>query len=88
MGALDTPYPSGSLAPGHELRALVTGLYVLPSTVGYINHDCTRVASPAYSLFWRPSKGEASWWAGQGDGDGWSASRASSLPPGSMSSPP
>ncbi|XP_030891949.1 outer dense fiber protein 3-like protein 2 [Leptonychotes weddellii] len=30
------------------------GLYVLPSTVGYINHDCTRAVSPAYSLFWRP----------------------------------
>nr|XP_019571577.1 PREDICTED: outer dense fiber protein 3-like protein 2 isoform X2 [Rhinolophus sinicus] len=33
------------------------GLYVLPSTVGYINHDCTRVASPAYSLLRRPSEG-------------------------------
>ncbi|XP_020939967.1 outer dense fiber protein 3-like protein 2 [Sus scrofa] len=32
------------------------GLYVLPSTVGYINHDCTRVAGPAYSLFRRPSE--------------------------------
>nr|XP_036874420.1 outer dense fiber protein 3-like protein 2 [Manis javanica] len=37
-------------------NGLGPGLYVLPSTVGYINHDCTRVASPAYSLFWRPSK--------------------------------
>ncbi|KAK1342991.1 hypothetical protein QTO34_015760 [Cnephaeus nilssonii] len=32
------------------------GLYALPSTVGYINHDCTRVASPAYSLLRRPSE--------------------------------
>ncbi|XP_004314256.2 protein CIMAP1D [Tursiops truncatus] len=32
------------------------GLYALPSTVGYINHDCTRVAGPAYSLFRRPSE--------------------------------
>ncbi|XP_031517154.1 outer dense fiber protein 3-like protein 2, partial [Papio anubis] len=32
------------------------GLYVLPSTVGFINHDCTRVASPAYSLVRRPSE--------------------------------
>uniref|UniRef100_A0A8C7A3R9 CIMAP1 family member D n=1 Tax=Neovison vison TaxID=452646 RepID=A0A8C7A3R9_NEOVI len=31
------------------------GLYILPPTVGYINHDCTRALSPAYSLFWRPS---------------------------------
>ncbi|XP_008582701.1 PREDICTED: outer dense fiber protein 3-like protein 2 [Galeopterus variegatus] len=32
------------------------GLYILPSTVGYVNHDCTRVASPAYSLLQRPSE--------------------------------
>uniref|UniRef100_H0WQ93 CIMAP1 family member D n=1 Tax=Otolemur garnettii TaxID=30611 RepID=H0WQ93_OTOGA len=32
------------------------GLYILPSTVGYVNHDCTRVASPAYSLVRRPSE--------------------------------
>ncbi|XP_012878132.1 PREDICTED: outer dense fiber protein 3-like protein 2 [Dipodomys ordii] len=32
------------------------GLYVLPSTVGYINHDCTKTASPAYSLTRRPSE--------------------------------
>uniref|UniRef100_A0A8C9IMN4 Outer dense fiber of sperm tails 3 like 2 n=1 Tax=Piliocolobus tephrosceles TaxID=591936 RepID=A0A8C9IMN4_9PRIM len=32
------------------------GLYVLPSTVGFINHDCTRVAGPAYSLARRPSE--------------------------------
>uniref|UniRef100_A0A8C0X148 Outer dense fiber protein 3-like protein 2 n=1 Tax=Castor canadensis TaxID=51338 RepID=A0A8C0X148_CASCN len=32
------------------------GLYVLPSTVGYINHDCTKAASPAYSLTRRPSE--------------------------------
>ncbi|XP_039103986.1 outer dense fiber protein 3-like protein 2 isoform X1 [Hyaena hyaena] len=31
------------------------GLYVLPSAVGYVKHDCTRPAGPAYSLFWRPS---------------------------------
>ncbi|KAM5238551.1 protein CIMAP1D [Ctenodactylus gundi] len=30
------------------------GLYILPSTVGYVNHDCTRAASPAYSLARRP----------------------------------
>lgn len=44
-------------------RILVTGsgpgLYALPSTVGYINHDCTRVAGPAYSLFQRPIEGKA-----------------------------
>nr|XP_025716848.1 outer dense fiber protein 3-like protein 2 [Callorhinus ursinus] len=49
---------STSGAAGCDLRALVAGtgpgLYVLPSTVGYINHDCTRAVSPAYSLFWRP----------------------------------
>uniref|UniRef100_UPI0040389A06 protein CIMAP1D n=1 Tax=Callospermophilus lateralis TaxID=76772 RepID=UPI0040389A06 len=32
------------------------GLYNLPSTVGYVNHDCTRVASPAYSLARRLSR--------------------------------
>ncbi|KAL1783282.1 outer dense fiber 3 2 [Sigmodon hispidus] len=32
------------------------GLYVLPSTVGYVNHDCTKAASPAYSLARRPSE--------------------------------
>lgn len=37
------------------------GLCILPSTIGYVNHDCTRVASPAYSLARRPSKGKASW---------------------------
>ncbi|ELK29403.1 Outer dense fiber protein 3-like protein 2 [Myotis davidii] len=51
---------NGDLGPGRDLGALVTGsgpgLYALPSTVGYINHDCTRVASPAYSLLRRPSQ--------------------------------
>ncbi|XP_008835485.1 outer dense fiber protein 3-like protein 2 [Nannospalax galili] len=32
------------------------GLYVLPSTVGYTNHDCTKTTSPAYSLARRPSE--------------------------------
>ncbi|XP_008507605.2 protein CIMAP1D isoform X3 [Equus przewalskii] len=32
------------------------GLYILPSTVGYTNHDCTKVTGPAYSLFRRPSE--------------------------------
>uniref|UniRef100_A0A2K6UIJ3 CIMAP1 family member D n=1 Tax=Saimiri boliviensis boliviensis TaxID=39432 RepID=A0A2K6UIJ3_SAIBB len=32
------------------------GLYALPSTVGFIKHDCTRVAGPAYSLVRRPSE--------------------------------
>ncbi|KAM4887948.1 protein CIMAP1D [Thomomys bottae] len=32
------------------------GLYVLPSTVGYVNHDCTKTASPAYSLARRLSE--------------------------------
>ncbi|VTJ85292.1 Hypothetical predicted protein [Marmota monax] len=43
-----------------RLTALETssgpGLYNLPSTVGYVNHDCTKVASPAYSLARRPSR--------------------------------
>lgn len=47
---------------GYDLRVFVAGsgpgLYVLPSTVGYINHDCTRVAGPAYSLLRRPSEGK------------------------------
>uniref|UniRef100_A0A8C0C665 Outer dense fiber of sperm tails 3 like 2 n=1 Tax=Balaenoptera musculus TaxID=9771 RepID=A0A8C0C665_BALMU len=49
--------------PAAPTPALVAGsgpgLYALPSTVGYINHDCTRVAGPAYSLFRRPSEGKA-----------------------------
>lgn len=53
----------GCMAPGRDPQALVAGsgpgLYALPSTVGYINHDCTRVAGPAYSLFRRPSEGKA-----------------------------
>ncbi|XP_037680196.1 outer dense fiber protein 3-like protein 2 [Choloepus didactylus] len=32
------------------------GLYVLPSTVGYVNHDRTRAAGPAFSLLRRPSE--------------------------------
>nr|XP_006206685.3 outer dense fiber protein 3-like protein 2 [Vicugna pacos] len=32
------------------------GLCVLPSTIGFVNHDCTRVAGPAYSLSRRPSE--------------------------------
>ncbi|MBW03821.1 Outer dense fiber protein 3-like protein 2, partial [Eschrichtius robustus] len=48
------------MAPGRDPQALVAGsgpgLYALPSTVGHINHDCTRVAGPAYSLFRRPSE--------------------------------
>lgn len=44
-------------------------MYVLPSTVGYINHDCTRVASPAYSLLRRPSEGKPSPQAGVGCGE-------------------
>nr|XP_058138274.1 outer dense fiber protein 3-like protein 2 [Dasypus novemcinctus] len=32
------------------------GLYVLPSTVGYVDHDRTRVAGPAFSLPRRPSR--------------------------------
>ncbi|XP_076975489.1 protein CIMAP1D [Tamandua tetradactyla] len=51
---------SGPLALGRDLRALVTGsgpgLYILPPTVGYVNHDRTRVAGPAYSLLRRPSE--------------------------------
>nr|XP_010965193.1 PREDICTED: LOW QUALITY PROTEIN: outer dense fiber protein 3-like protein 2 [Camelus bactrianus] len=50
----------GYVAPGHDLKALVAGsgpgLYVLPSTIGFVNHDCTRVAGPAYSLSRRPSE--------------------------------
>ncbi|XP_039729246.1 outer dense fiber protein 3-like protein 2, partial [Pteropus medius] len=50
----------GDLTLGYDLRVFVAGsgpgLYVLPSTVGYINHDCTRVAGPAYSLLRRPSE--------------------------------
>lgn len=61
---------SGDLTLGYDLRALVAGsgpgLYVLPSTVGYINHDCTRVAGPAYSLLRRPSEGKP----GRGGGGG------------------
>ena len=58
-----SPHLSGCMAPGRDPQALVAGsgpgLYALPSTVGYINHDCTRVAGPAYSLFRRPSEGKA-----------------------------
>lgn len=44
-------------------------MYILPSTVGYLNHDCTRAVSPAYSLFWRPSPGKI--WRGWGLGGWW-----------------
>lgn len=49
-------------AAGGDRRTLVAGsgpgLYVLPPTVGFVNHDCTRALSPAYSLFWRPRPGK------------------------------
>ncbi|XP_021100459.1 outer dense fiber protein 3-like protein 2 [Heterocephalus glaber] len=32
------------------------GLYILPTTVGFVHHDCTRVTGPAYSLARKPSE--------------------------------
>lgn len=46
MGTLRRPPEDGS-GPG---------LYILPSTVGFVHHDCTRVTGPAYSLTRRPSE--------------------------------
>ncbi|XP_069914539.1 protein CIMAP1D [Oryctolagus cuniculus] len=42
--------------PATQQDARGPGLYVLPSTVGFIKHDCTRAASPAFSLAGRPSE--------------------------------
>nr|XP_003422581.2 outer dense fiber protein 3-like protein 2 [Loxodonta africana] len=61
LGRRATEYqiPETGLRKSCGVAALETGagpgLYVLPSTIGYVQHDCTRVASPAYSLVRRPS---------------------------------
>ncbi|XP_075391273.1 protein CIMAP1D [Tenrec ecaudatus] len=62
LGRRGTDYqiPETGLRKSCAAAALDTGagpsLYVLPSTVGFVQHDCTKVASPAYSLVRRPSE--------------------------------